>query len=143
MLDHDVISAAASPWCSNVVMVRKRDGTMRLCVDYHKLNSLMTKEKFLLPKIDTCLDTLNGCEFFSTCDLHWGYWQTKIDKHDCDKTAFFTRKGQWRFKDLSFGLANAPRQFVRIMELVMSGLIYDICLVNLDDIGPTRILTDL
>ena len=60
-----------------------------------------------MPKIDTCLDTLNGCEFFSTCDLRWGYWQTEIDERDRDKTAFVTRKGQWRFKVLSFGLANA------------------------------------
>jgi len=129
-----VIEPAASPWCSNVVMVRKQDGTMRLCVDYRKLNCLTVKDKFPLPKIDTCLDTLNGCEFFSTCDLRWGYWQTEIDERDRDKTAFVTRKGQWRFKVLSFGLANAPSQFARIMELVMSGLTYDVCLVYLDDI---------
>jgi len=134
MLEHDVIEPAASPWCSNVVMVRKQDGTMRLCVDYHKLNCLTVKDKFPLPKIDTCLDTLNGCEFFSTCDLRWGYWQTEIDERDCDKTAFVTRKGQWRFKVLSFGLANAPSQFARIMELVMSCLTYDACLLYLDDI---------
>jgi len=107
---------------------------MRLCVDYRKLNSLMTKNKFLLPKIDTCLDTLNGCEFFSTCDLQWGYWQMEIDERDRDKTAFVTWKGQWRFKVLSFSLANVPSQFASIMELVMSGLTYDICLVYLDDI---------
>ena len=84
----------------------------------------------------TRVDTLNGCEFFSTCNLRWrwGYWQTEIDERDRDKTAFVTRKGQWRFKVLSFGLANAPSQFVRIMELVMSGLTYDVCLVYLDDI---------
>jgi len=114
MLEHDVIEPAASPWCSNVVMVRKQDGTMRLCIDYRKLNCLTVKDKFALPKIDTCLDTLNGCEFFSTCDLRWGYWQTDIDERDRNKTAFVTRKGQWRFKVLSFGLANAPSQFARI-----------------------------
>ena len=103
-------------------------------IDYRKLNSLTVKDKFPLPKIDTCLDTLNGCEFFSTCDLRWGYWQTEIDERDRDKTAYVTRKGQWRFKVLSFGLANAPSQFARIMELVMSGLTYDVCLVYLDDI---------
>jgi len=134
MLDHDVIEPAASLWCSNVVMVRKQGGSMRLCIDYRKLNSLTVKDKFPLPKIDTCLDTLNGCEFFSTCDLCWGYWQTEINERDRDKTAFVTRKGQWRFKVLSFGLANAPSQFARIMELVMSGLTYDVCLVYLDDI---------
>jgi len=69
MLEHDVIEPAASPWCSNLVMVRKQDGTMRLCIDYRKLNGLTTKDKFQLLKIDTCLDTLNGCELFSACDL--------------------------------------------------------------------------
>ena len=134
MLDHDVIEPAASPWCSNVVMIRKQDGTMRLCIDNRKLNSLTTKDKFPLPKTDTCLDTLNGCEFFSKCGLRWGYWQTEIDERDRDKTAFVTQKGQWKFKVLSFGLANAPSQFARIKELVMSGLTYDICLVYLDNI---------
>jgi len=84
MLEHDVIEPAASPWCSNVVMVCKQDGTMRLCIDYCKLNCLTVKDKIPLPKIDTCLDALNGCEFFSTCDLRWGYWQTEIDEHDRD-----------------------------------------------------------
>jgi len=107
---------------------------MRLCIDYRKLNCLTVKDKFPLPKIDTCLDALNGCEFFSTCDFRWGYWQTEIDERDRDKTAFITRKGQWRFKVVSFGLAIAPSQFARIMELVMSGLTYDVCLVYLDDI---------
>jgi len=134
MLEHDVIEPAASPWCSNVVMVCKQDVTMRLCIDYRKLNGLTVKDKFPLRKIDTCLDALNGCEFFSTCDLRWGYWQTEIYERDRDKTAFVTRKGQWRFKVLSFGLANAPSQFAHIMELVMSGLTYDVCHVYLDDI---------
>jgi len=134
MLEHDVIEPAALPWCSNVVMVRKQDSTMRLCIDCCKLNGLTTKNKFPLPKIDTCLDMLNGCEFFSTCDLCWGYWQTEIDERDHDKTAFVTCKRQWRFKVLSFGLAIAPSQFARIMELVMCGLSYDVCLVYLDDI---------
>ena len=107
---------------------------MAPCVCVLTIASSTTKDKFPLPKIDTCLDTLNGCEFFSTCDLHWGYWQTEIDERDCDRTAFVTHKRQWRFKVLSFGLANAPSQFAQIMELVMSGLTYDVCLVYLDDI---------
>jgi len=92
------------------------------------------RTSFHFPKIDICLDTLNGCEFFSSCNLRWGYWQTEIDECDRNKTAFVTHKGQWRFKVLSFGLAIAPSLFARIMELVMSGLTYDVCLVYLDDI---------
>ena len=134
MLQHDVIEPAASPWCSNVVMVKKRDGTMRFCVDYRKVNQLIKKDKFPLPKIDTCLDMLNGCCFYSSCDLRQGYWQTMLQEEDRDKTAFVTRKGQWKFKVLSFGLCNAPSKFTRTMELIMSGLTYDICLIYLDDI---------
>jgi len=89
-------------------MVPKQDGTMRLCVD--------------------------GCRYFSSCDLRLGYWQLEINERDCDKTAIVTRKGQWRFKMLCFGLCNATSQFACIMELVLSGLTYDICLVYLDDI---------
>jgi len=134
MLKHDVIEPAASPWCSNVVMVRKSDSTMRFCIDYRKTNELTTKDKFPLPKIDSCLGVLNGSQYFSSCDLRWGYWQTEIDERDGDKTAFVTRKGQWHFKVLSFGLFNAPSQFAWIMELVMSSLTYEACLVYLDDI---------
>jgi len=94
MLEHDVIEPAASPWCSNVVMVRKQDGSMRFCVDYRKVNELIKKDKFPLPKIDTCLDALNGCQYYSSCNLRWGYWQTEIDERDRDKMAFVTRKGQ-------------------------------------------------
>jgi len=117
MLKHDVIEPAASPWCSNVVMVQKQDGTMRFCDDYRKTNELTIKDKFPLPKIDSCLDALNGSQYFSSCYLRWGYWQTEIDERDRDKTAFVTCRGQWHFKLLSFGLCNAPSQFVRIMEL--------------------------
>ena len=134
MRQHDVTEPAASPWCSNVVMVKKRDGTVRFCIDYRKVNDLIRKDKFPLPKIDTCLDILNGSKYFSSCDLRQGYWQTLIEECDRDKTAFVTRKGQWRFKVLSFGLCNAPSQFARTMKLVLSGLTWDMCLVYLDDI---------
>jgi len=129
MLSHDVIEPAASPWCLNVVMVRKKDGSMRFCIDYRKTNNLIKKDKFPLPKIDTCLDMLNGSRFFSSCDLRQGYWQTVLDERDRDTTAFVTRKSQCRFKVLSFGLCNAPSQFARTMELVLSGLTYDDILV--------------
>ena len=98
---------------SNVVMVRKQD-------DYHNTNELIIKDTFPLPKIDSCPDALNGSEYFSSYDLCWGYWQTEIDERDRDNTAFVTRKGHWHFKVLSFGLCNAPSQFVQIMELVKS-----------------------
>jgi len=107
---------------------------MRFCIDYRKKNLLIKMDKFPLPKNDTCMDTLNGLRYYCSCDLHQGYRQTLNDERDRDKTAFVTRKGQWRFKVLSFGLCNAPSQFARTMELIMSGLTYDVCLFYLDDI---------
>ena len=98
MLKHDVIEPAASSWCCNVVMVKKKDGSVRFCIDYRKTNELIKKDHFPLPKIDTCLDMLNGSKWFSSCDLRQGYWQTVTEEEDRDKTAFVTRKGQWRFK---------------------------------------------
>jgi len=84
-LQHDVIEPAVSPWCSNVLVVTKRDGTMRFCVNYRKTNQLIKKNKFPLPKIDTCLDTLNRCRYFSSWDLRQGYWQIVIDEKDLTK----------------------------------------------------------
>jgi len=92
---------------------------MRFCIDYRRTNELIRKDKFPLPKIDTCWEVHASS---NSCDLRQGCWQTMLDKEDRDKTAFVTRKGQWRFKVLSFGLCNAPSQFARTMELVLSGL---------------------
>ena len=107
MLRHAIIEAAASLWCSIV------KAGWQFCVNYRKTNELIKKDKFPLLKIDTSLDTLNSCQYFSSYDLHWGYGQTEIDERDCDKTAFVTQKWQrqWRFKVLSFRLCNAPSQF--------------------------------
>ena len=87
-----------------------------------------------LPRISACLDALGGANYFSTLDLRSGFWQTALDPRDADKTAFITRRGQFRFKVLSFGLANAPSLFQRIMDLVLAGLSWECCLVYVDDI---------
>ena len=134
MLRHDIIEPAASPWASNVVLVRKSSGQLRFCLDYRSLNSVTYKDSYPLPRIDTCLDSLGGSKIFSTLDLRSGYWQARIDPASADKTAFVTRKGTFRFKVLSFGLSNAPALFQRLMDLVLAGLAWDICLVYLDDI---------
>jgi transposase InsO family protein len=134
MLQHDIIEPAASPWASNVVLAKKGDGSLRFCVDYRQLNELTYKDCYPLPRISACLDALGGSSYFSTLDLRSGFWQTAIDPHDADKTAFITRRGQFRFKVLSFGLANAPSLFQRIMDLVLAGLSWECCLVYVDDI---------
>ncbi len=134
MLANDVVEPAASPWASNVVLIRKKDGTMRFCVDYRRLNDVTRKDSYPLPRIEDCLSALGGACYFSTLDLRSGYWQTAMDERDADKTAFVTRRGVFRFKVLSFGLANAPALFQRLMDYVLAGLTWEACLVYLDDI---------
>ena len=134
MLAHDIVEPAASPWASNVVLIRKSDGQLRFCVDYRHLNDLTYKDSYPLPRIDACLHSLGGAKYFSTLDLRAGYWQTEIAPVDRDKTAFVTRRGTYRFKVLSFGLANAPALFQRLMDLVLVGLTWESCLVYLDDV---------
>lgn len=134
MLRNDIIEPAASPWASNIVLVRKRDGGLRFCIDYRAVNSVTYKDTYPLPLIDTCLDTLQGASWFSTLDLRAGYYNIPVAKRDRDKTAFLTRRGCWRFTVMPFGLTCAPSVFQRLMDLVLSGLSYEICLVYLDDI---------
>jgi hypothetical protein len=134
MLQADIIEPCASPWASNVVLARKSYGTLRFCVDYRRLNDLTYKDSFPLPQIDRCLDALGGSLYFSTMDMRSGFWQVGIDPQDADKTAFITRKGQFRFKVLSFGLANSPVVFQRLMSLILAGLAWYTCLVYIDDI---------
>ena len=106
--------------------------SVRFCNDYRRLNSY--KDSFPLPHIDTSLDLLAGNKIFSTLDLQASFWQSEIHPEDRDKTAFITRKGQFRYKVLSFGLANAPSQFQRLMSLALAGVLWRTCLVYIDDI---------
>ena len=134
MLANDICEPSVSPWASNVVLVKKSDGTLRFCVDYRQLNNLTVKDSYPLPRIDTCFDALGGAKYFSTLDLRQGYWQVENDPESSDKTTFITRKGSFKFKVLPFGLSNAPAVFQRLMNMVMQGLTWEACLVFLDDI---------
>jgi predicted aspartyl protease len=134
LLAAKVIEPAASPWASNVLLVRKKDGTWRFCVDYRKLNDVTRKEAYPLPRIDSCLESLGGPRYFSTLDLRAGYWQTELAQEDANKTAFVTRSGQYRLTVLSMGLANAPSHIQRLMDIVLASLLWKCCLVFLDDI---------
>lgn len=134
MLREDVIEPSNSPWAAPIVLVKKRDGTTRFCVDYRKLNSVTKKDAYPLPRIDESLDTLSGAKYFCTLDLASGYWQVVMDESDKQKTAFATHKGLFQFKVLPFGLSNSPATFERLMEAVLSGLQWERCLVYLDDI---------
>ncbi len=129
MLDRCIIESCQCIWASPVVLVTKNDGSTHFCVDYYKSNDVTRKDTYPLPRIDDTLDALWGSQYFSTLDLYSGYWQVKMDPADIDMTVFVTRQGLFRFTVVPFGLCNAPATFERLMELVLSGLNWKICLI--------------
>ena len=134
MLQRGVIEPSASPWASPVVLVQKKDGSMRFCIDYRKVNEVTRKDAYPLPRIDATLDTLHRSQWFSRLDLLSGYWQVEVAGPDRPKTAFCTTEGLFQFRVMPFGLCNAPATFQRLMDLVLAGLQWSECLVYLDDV---------
>ena len=120
-----------SAWSAPTVLVTKKDGTTRFCVDYRRLNNSTKKDTFPLPRID---DSLSGQAWFSTLDLASGYWQVRLSEDAKPKTAFATHSGLFQFAVMPFGLCNAPATFERLMSQVMRGLHWKRCLVYIDDI---------
>lgn len=134
MEDQGIIEPSISPWASPIVLVKKKNGETRFCIDYRKLNDVTVKDSHPLPRTDDCLDALSGSVWFSALDLKSGYWQ----EEDRVKTAFTTSEnGFWQFRTMPFGLCNAPATFERLMEHILSGLNRELCLVYLDDIIVT------
>ena len=134
MARNGIVEPASSPWASNVVLVKKKDGTLRFCVDYRQLNAITVKDSYPLPLIDNCLNALAGAEWFSTIDLRAGYHNIPIAEQDRDKSAFVTRRGCFRYTVMPFGMTTSPSVFQRLMDCVLAGLSYITCLVYLDDV---------
>jgi hypothetical protein len=123
-----------SPWAFNVVLIRKKNNSLRFCIDIRRLNAMTTKDSYPLPRVEDCLRSVGNAQFLSNSDIRSGYWQAEILPEDRDKKCFVTRRGIYRFKVFSFGLVNAPALFQRHMDLVLSGMNWNGCLVFLDDI---------
>lgn len=105
MLSQGIIEPSDGPWCFPIVLMKKKDGSVRVCIDYRKLNEVTKKDAHPLPRIDDNLDSLAGSQFFSTLDLACGYWQDEVAKEDSPKTFFSTgRRGLYQFVTMSFGL---------------------------------------
>ena len=134
MLESGVIRKSNSPWASPVVIVDKKDGTKRICIDFREVNKITIKDAYPAPHIEETLDPLSKATFISTLDLLSGYWQTPLRPEDMCKTAFTTPSGLYEYTVLPMGLTNAPSSFQRNMEWVLEGLLDVICKVYIDDI---------
>ena len=135
MLDIGAISKLHSPWASAVVLVQKRDGGLRFCINHRKLNNQTVKDAYLLPQIDETLDSLQGSRWFSLLDLKSRYWQVEMDKESKPLMAFMVGPlGFYECKRMHFGLTNAPVTFQRLMETCLGDLNLHWCIIYLDDI---------
>ena len=134
MLEEGQIEHSVSAWSAPTVLVTKKDGTTRFCIDYHRLNNSTKKDAFPLPRIDDSHNSLSGQSWFSTLDLASGYWQVRLSEDAKPKTAFATHSGLFQFAVMPFGLCNEPATFERLMSQVLRGLHWKRCLVYIDDI---------
>ena len=134
MMATNVIQHSTSPWAAPVILVEKKSGELRFCIDYRKLNSLTKKDSFPLPRIDSTLDRLYGKKFFTTLDLASGYWQIELDDPSKEKTAFIVENNLYEFIRMPFGLCNAPATFQRVMNYILRDVSGIKALVYLDDV---------
>jgi hypothetical protein len=134
LLDKGFIRPSTSPWGCPALFVKKKDESLRLCVDYRPLNTVTIKNKYLLPRIDVLFDQLVGAKVFSKRDLRSGYHQIKIRANDIPKTAFSTRYGLYEYLVMSFGLTNAPTYFMYLMNSVFMPELDEFVVVFIDDI---------
>ncbi|KAL0549087.1 hypothetical protein IC582_013567 [Cucumis melo] len=134
LLDKGFIRPSVSPWGAPVLFVKKKDGSMRLCIDYRELNKVTVKNRYPLPRMDDLFDQLQGATVFSKIDLRSGYHQLRIKDEDVPKTAFRSRYGHYEFIVMSFGLTNAPAVFMDLMNRVFREFLDTFVIVFIDDI---------
>ncbi len=134
LVSQGTLRESCSPWASPAVIVIKKDGSIRFCCDYRKLNKVTCKDAYPLPRVEESLDALGNAQLFSTLDLTSGYFQVAMSEEDRAKTAVTTPFGLFEWTRMPFGLCNAPATFQRLMGVVLGDLTFDILLIYLDDI---------
>ena len=133
MLESGIIKKSSSEWAAPIVLVKKKDGSLRMCVDYRRLNSATRSDAYPMPRIDDLIDRLGQAKYITALDLTRGYWQMPVAARDQHKTAFTTPFGLFQFKVMPFGLNGAPASFQRMMDQVIDGL-YNFTAAYLDDL---------
>ena len=134
LTDRGFIRPSTSPWGAPVLFVKKKDGSMRMCIDYRGLNKLTIKNRYPLPRIDDLFDQLQGSSVYSKIDLQSGYHQLRVREEDIPKTAFRTRYGHYEFQVMPFGLTNALVVFMDLMNRVCKPYLDKFVIVFIDDI---------
>ena len=134
LIEKGFMRPSISPWGAPVLFVKKKDGSMRLCINYRELNKVSIKNKYPLPRIEDLLDQLHGAAVFSKIDLRTGYHQLRIKKNDIPKTTFMTRYEHYEFTVMPFGLTNVPVTFMDLMNIVFRPYIDKFMVVFIDDI---------
>ena len=135
MLDGGAIWPSKSPWCNAIVLVRKKDGTLRFCIDFRRLNARTKKDSFPLPHMQETMESMVGARFFSSMDLKSGFWQVRISENSWQYTAFTMGSlGVYEFLCMPYWLCNAPAMFQRLMQNCLGELNLTYALVYLDDV---------
>lgn len=134
LLEKGIIRNSESPWNAPIVVVKKKSGEIRLCIDYRKLNAVTKRPIFPIPETFQLFETLQGSEYFSSIDLSNAYYQVEVNEADKEKTAFATRRGQFEFNRMPFGLSGAPSTFQRMMSIILRAENWRQCIIYLDDV---------
>ena len=134
MVNKGFVRPSTSPWGVSILFVKKKDGSMRLCIDYREMNKVTIRNQYPLPRIDDLFDKLQGAKVFSKIDLRSGYHQLRVHDEDVFKTTFRTRYGHFEFLVMPLGLTNAPAAFMDLMNRICRPYLDQFFIVFIDDI---------